>query len=69
MCFAGHIQAQTEFSKQNTMESKSVFAISSIWNDTYINDDYFYELGTDTLLLGDKNCKKLYLDKVLVGAF
>lgn len=65
--FAGHIQAQTEFSKTGTQWKVNRFCYG-IWNDTYINDDYFYELGTDTLL-GDKNCKKLYLDKVLVGAF
>lgn len=61
------IQAQTEFSKTGMQWKINRFCFGTI-NDTYINDNYFYELRGDTLL-GDENCKKLYQDGNLVGAF
>ena len=55
--FAGHIQAQTEFSKTGTQWKVNRFCYG-IWNDTYINDDYswaclFYSGRVDSVYFSD----------------
>ena len=62
-----YMQAQTEFSQTGTQWKTKRFCYGTISN-VYVNIDYLYELGGDTLL-GDKHCKKLYQDKKVVGAF
>ncbi|WP_455586018.1 hypothetical protein [Bacteroides sp.] len=61
------MQAQTEFSQTGAQWKINRFCYGTL-NDTYINNDYLYELGGDTLL-EEKSCKKLYQDEKLIGAF
>lgn len=65
--YSVYMQAQTEFSQTGTQWKTKRFCYGTISN-VYVNIDYLYELGGDTLL-GDKHCKKLYQDKKVVGAF
>ena len=62
-----YMQAQTEFSQTGTQWKTNYFSYGG-WRDKYVDVDCFYELGGDTLL-GDKNCKKLYMNEALIGAF
>lgn len=62
-----NMQAQTEFSQTGTQWKTNYFSYGG-WRDKYVDVDCFYELGGDTLL-GDKNCKKLYMNEALIGAF
>lgn len=65
--FPAFIQGQTEFSQTGTIWKTNYFSYGFM-NNKYVDIDYVYELGGDTLI-GDKSCKKLYLDDGLIGAF
>lgn len=65
--FPAFVQGQTEFSQTGTIWETNYFSYGTM-NDKYVNIDNTYELGGDTLI-GDKSCKKLYLDNGLIGAF
>lgn len=65
--FPSTVWAQTEFS-QTGMQWETEYSSYGSWNHGDVFIDYLYELGGDTLV-GDKNCKKLYQDEGLIGAF
>lgn len=65
--FPAFMQGQTEFSQTGTIWKTNYLCYGTL-NDKYVYMDYVYKLGGDTLI-GDKSCKKLYLDDSLIGAF